>query len=416
MTGEMTERAPAVGYVLTHFPKLAQTFIAGEIEAVERAGVPVRVFAMNAPEAHELARPGAEAKAARTTYLKPAMGQALVALMAASLRHPIAMAGVWRKAMASACGNPARLARRLVHLAQGALVARIARREGIERLHAHFGLAPATIAWLATAIARAEGRRAARFSFTIHGFHDFFDPAESRLDLKARDAAQVLCISDFTRSQLCLTTDPAWWPRFHVARCGVDTAAFAFRDPAPISCRMRIMALGRLSPEKGFAVLIEALALLRERGVEAELRIVGDGPTRGALEAQIAALGLADRVTLTGELPPAEVSRELAGSDLFCMASFSEGLPVSIMEAMAVGVPVVSTWIAGIPELARQGETALTVPPADAGALAAAIARLAGDEALRVHLARAARALVEERHDLWRCGTAVARLLEKPEA
>jgi glycosyltransferase involved in cell wall biosynthesis len=404
-----------VGYVLTHYPKLAQTFIAGEIDAVERAGVPVRVFAMNAPEASELARDGAQAMAAGTTYLKPAMARAVGALLAVSLRHPIAMAGVWAKAIASGGGNPARIVRRLAHLAQAALVARLAKRDGIETLHAHFGLAPATIAWLATAIARAQGRTGARFGFTIHGFHDFFDPAESRLDLKARDAARVLCISDFTRSQLCLTTDPAWWPRFHVARCGIDTAAFAYRDPPPIAGRVRIMALGRLSPEKGFAVLLQALALLRGRGVEAELRIVGDGPTRSDLQRQIAELDLADRVTLTGELSPAEVSRELAASDVFCMASFSEGLPISIMEAMAVGVPVVTTWIAGIPELARQGETALTVPPADAEALADAIARLAGDEALRVRLAQAGRALVEVRHDLWRCGATVARYLENTE-
>lgn len=401
-----------VGYVLTHYPKLAQTFIANEIEAVERTGVAVRVFAMNAPEGGELTRPGAEAKAARTTYIKPEMLEAVSALMAVTVRHPLAMARVWHKAIASAGGNPARIVRRLAHLAQGALVAKAARHEGIDRLHAHFGLAPATIAWLANAIAHARGTRGAQFSFTIHGFHDFFDPAETRLDLKARDSAQVLCISDFTRSQLCLTTNPEWWPRFRVARCGVDTAAFAYRDPAPVSGRTKIMALGRLSPEKGFAVLIEAVGLLRDRGVDMELRIVGDGPTRGDLERQIAGAGLGDRVTLTGELPPAEVSRELAASDLFCMASFSEGLPISIMEAMAVGVPVVSTWIAGIPELARQGETALTVPPADAQALADAIARLTGDEALRLRLARAGRALIEERHDLWRCGEVVARYLE----
>ena len=413
--GAAAPRAPA-GYVLTHYPKLAQTFIAGEIEAVERAGVPVRVFAMNAPEAHELTRAGAEAKAARTVYLKPLMSQALATLLAITLRRPLAMAGVWRKAIASGGGNPARIVRRLSHLAQAALVARHARQQGIERLHAHFGLAPATIAWLATAIAHAEGRREARFGFTIHGFHDFFDPAETRLDLKAREAAQVLCISDFTRSQLCLTTDPKWWRRFHVARCGVDTAAFAYRDPPAISGKARIMALGRLSPEKGFAVLLEAMALLRDRGVEAELKIVGDGPTRGDLESQIAALGLGDRVTWAGELPPAEVSRELAASDIFCMAYFSEGLPISIMEAMAVGVPVVSTWIAGIPELARDGETALTVPPADAEALAQAADRLVGDAVLRTRLARAGRALVEERHDVWRCGETVARFLEMTEA
>ncbi|WP_133365815.1 glycosyltransferase family 4 protein [Qipengyuania sediminis] len=415
MTAPTDGAGSAAGYVLTHYPKLAQTFIAGEIAAVERAGVPLRVFAMNAPEAFELARAGAGEKTARTVYLKPRIGEALGALAAVSLRHPIRMAQVWRKAVASAGGNPARTVRRLAHLAQAALVERIAAREGIDTLHAHFGLAPATIAWLATHIAHARGRTRARFGFTIHGFHDFVEPAETRLDLKARDAAHVLCISDFTRSQLCLGTDPVLWSRYHVARCGVDIAAFPYRDPPPIAGRPRIMALGRLSPEKGFAILIEAIGVMQDEGIDAEVRIVGDGPMRSVLEAQAAALGLADRIAFTGELPPEEVARHLATSDIFCMSSFSEGLPISIMEAMAVGVPVVSTWICGIPELARQGETALTVPPADAAALAAALTRSAGDEALRVRLARAGRKAVEERHDLARCGAAVARHLQRTE-
>lgn len=408
---ERPDQAP-VGYVLTHYPKLAQTFIANEIDAVERAGTQVRVFAMNAPEAHELAREGARERAARAIYLKPAFARALGLLAAVSLRHPLAMARVWRSAVLSGGGQPRRIARRIAHLAQGALVAHEAGRMGISRLHAHFGLAPATIAWLATEIAQARGRTDARFSFTIHGFHDFFDPAETRLDLKAAAADRVLCISDFTRSQLCLTADPAWWPRFTVARCGIDTQAFAYRDPPERGGPARIMALGRLSPEKGFAVLVEALGILRAKGIEAELRIVGDGPMRASLSAQARAFGLDDAVTLAGELPPGEVRRELAASDVFCMASFSEGLPISIMEAMAIGVPVVTTWIAGIPELARDGETALTAPPADATALAEAIERVIADPKLATMLARNARKLVEERHDLWRSGEQVARLLK----
>lgn len=400
-----------MGYVLTHYPKLAQTFIAGEIEAVERAGQPLRIFAMNAPEASEGTRPGAEAMVARTVYLKSSLGAGLGVLALQSVRHPLRMAGVWRSAFVSGGGHPARTLRRLSHLAQAALVARHARRDGIERLHAHFGLAPATIAWLATAIARASGRDAASFSFTIHGFHDFFDPPETRLDLKAAVAAAVLCISDFTRSQLCLTTDPAMWARFHVARCGIDLSAFAYRDPPTLGSRPRIVALGRLSPEKGFAVLIEAVARLRQRGKDLDLRIIGEGPARGALEAQIAALGIGEAVCLTGELAPDEVRRELAASDVFSMPSFSEGLPISIMEAMAVGVPVVTTWVAGIPELARGGNTALTVAPSDTTGMAEAIERLLEDEPLRLRLARAARKLVEQQHDLDRCGETVARLL-----
>lgn len=419
MIGAGSEASAArgpVGYVLTHYPKLAQTFIAGEIGAVERAGQPLRILAMNAPEESERCLPGAEERVARTVYLKPSLGAGLGALALQSIRHPLRMARVWRLAVVSGGGHPARTVRRLSHLAQAALVARYAERDGIERLHAHFGLAPATIAWLATAIARASGRDEASFSFTIHGFHDFFDPAETRLDLKAAAAAAVFCVSDFTRSQLCLTTDPALLPRFHVVRCGIDLSAFAYRDPPKLGPRPCIVALGRLSPEKGFAVLIEAVAKLLQGGRDLNLRIIGEGPARGALEAQIAVLGIGQAVILTGELAPDEVRHELSASDVFSMPSFSEGLPISIMEAMAVGVPVVTTWVAGIPELARDGSTALTVAPSDSASMAKAIERLLEDEPLRLRMARAARKLVEQQHDLDRCGETVARLLREDPA
>ncbi|HEU4651715.1 MAG TPA: glycosyltransferase family 4 protein, partial [Croceibacterium sp.] len=366
-----------VGYVLTHYPRLAQTFIAGEIDAVERAGVTVVPFAMNLPATSERAAPGAAERIARTTYLKPRMLPALGALAAQLLRHPVGVGRVVAMALASAGGSPARLVRRSAHLVQAAYVAREARRARLAYLHAQFGLAPATIAWLASALAAAAGQRVP-FGFTIHGFHDFVDAAESRLDLKARDAAHVLCISDFTRSQLCLVTDPALWPRFHVARCGIDLAAFAYRRPPPLDGLPTALAVGRLSAEKGFDVLIEALAELKRLGAPQRLVLVGDGPLRGALEAAAASAGIADLVEFAGELPPAEVRARLERADLFCLPSFSEGLPISLMEAMAVGVPVVTTWIAGIPELAEAGVTALTVPPARADALARAMRELAG--------------------------------------
>ena len=381
---------PRVAYVMTHYPKLAQTFISNEIEALEQAGVQVACFAMNPPEEIERSRDGAEGRIARTTYLKSAPARAVATLLRQSLRHPLAMAHVWKIALASSGGDVRRVIRRLAHLAQAALVADGAARLGITRLHAHFGLAPATIAWLASAINRAQGR-SAEFSFTIHGYHDFADPAEARLDLKAHDAAAVLCISDFTRSQLSLITPPELWPKFHVARCGIDLAEFAYRDPPQPGPVPTIMALGRLSPEKGFNVLIEAVALSLDAGVPVRLRIVGDGPYRSELDAAARDRGIAEAVSFAGELPPDAVREELKSADLFCMASFSEGLPVSLIEAMAVGVPCITTWIAGIPELAEDEVTALTVPPARADSLAEAIARLVRDPELRLRLARAAR-------------------------
>jgi glycosyltransferase involved in cell wall biosynthesis len=252
-----------------------------------------------------------------------------------------------------------------------------------------------------------------RFSFTIHGFHDFADPAETRLDLKAQAAAAVVCVSDFTRAQLYLNADPAIWPRAHVIRCGIDLAAWQFASPARSSTTPTVVAIGRLSPEKGFAILIEAVAQLRDAGVALKLRLVGDGPERAALAATVDRLSLGDHVVLVGELPPAQVRIELRSADMFCLPSFSEGLPVSIMEAMAAGVPVVTTWIAGIPELAEDGVTALTVPPARADALAGALRRLIDDPALGTKLAVAARARVEQQHDQTANGRAMADLLRK---
>ena len=397
-----------VGYVMTHYPRLAQTFIAGEIDAVERAGVEIRSFAMNAPDAAELEASGAAKRAARTTYLKTAPAGAVGALLALLVRHPIGASRILAKAIASGGGNPARTMRRLAHAAQAARLASAVRQSNIAHLHAHFGLAPATIAWLASAFASLGGRPVG-FSFTIHGFHDFADPAEARLDLKARAASGVVCISDFTRSQLFLLTEPALWPRFQVVRCGIHLPSWPYLPPASKEPPLNILAVGRLSREKGFALLIEAVAQLRAEGVPLQLRLVGDGPLRSDLEA--ASHDLHECVTLTGELPPSAVREELGRADIFCLPSFSEGLPVSIMEAMAAGVPVVTTWVAGIPELAENGVTALTVPPARADALDDALRALSGDPALRQRLAEEARARVERLHDQRKNGEQMASLL-----
>jgi colanic acid/amylovoran biosynthesis glycosyltransferase len=396
-----------VGYVLTHYPRLAQTFISGEIDAVRRAGVRVETFAMNEPSDRERKAPDALERIAETTYLKPQFLRALKSMALHFARHPLATANVAWMALASAGGSPKRMIRRLSHLLQAALVADACRRNRLDYLHAQFGLAPATIAWLASALHRTAGLPLP-FGFTIHGFHDFVDPAESRLELKARDAAQVLCVSDFTRSQLCLLTPPELWNRFTVARCGIDLSAFPFRVPAPAHGLPTVLAVGRLSPEKGFEVLLDALAILRDRGTQLRLVLVGDGPLRSALEGQAMRAGLSKFVEFEGELAPDDVRKQLDEADMFCLPSLSEGLPISIMEAMAVGVPVVTTWVAGIPELAVSGVTALTVPPGRVDALAIALDQLAEDEALRLRIAKAARCRVEEFHDQARCGAIVA--------
>lgn len=389
-----------IAYLMTHYPRVALTFISGEIDAMERSGVSILPIALNLPEPADLKSEGALARQAGTHYLKSSAWQLGSTLIGTFLAHPFAMAGISLMAVRSARWDIDLIVRRIAHLCYASLTARRCRANSIDHLHAHFGQTPATIAWLACEILNRTSARKTSWSFTIHGFQDFVDDAVARLDLKAASAAFIICISDYTKSQLCRVTDPKYWDRFHVVKCGIDMQAFPPRAVLPDRPAPRIISVARLSPEKGHLILLHALKMLRDDGVAVELQIVGAGPFENAIRREEALLGLDGLVSYTGEISPDMVSKLLADADIFCLPSFSEGLPVSVMEAMAIGVPVVSTWISGIPELAINEVTALTVPASNAPALAAALKRVASDKALRTKLARNARAEVERVHDI----------------
>jgi colanic acid/amylovoran biosynthesis glycosyltransferase len=402
MTEQRAAFAPdMIAYVMTHYPRVALSFITDEIDMIERLGISIRPFAMNTPEPGELKTSDAQRRSAGTIYLKRSWSALWAGFGALLLRHPVAAARLLGTAIASARYDLALIARRLSHVLQASAVARECDDLGIRQIHAHFGQAPATIAWFAAEILnfRKRGPRA-NWSFTIHGFHDFVDAGVARLDLKSASAAFVVCISDYTRAQLCRVADPRDWPQFQVIRCGIDLTRFSFRGERPTNTPPRAINVGRLSPEKGQLPLVQAVALLKQQHIAMDLVIIGDGPSEVTIRQEIAHLGIEDRVTLAGELSPPEVRACLAEADLFCMASFAEGLPVSMMEAMAVGVPVVATNVGGIPELAIKGATALTVPAGNVAELALAMAHVAGDEGLRKRLSGNARARVIEMHSL----------------
>jgi len=389
----------AVAYVMTHYPRVALTFISGEIDALERRGIVIHPFAMNAPDRDDLLSDDARSRSERTTYLKTSRRRALGAFVRTAVRHPLATARLVALALSSAGLDAGLAVRRLAHLFQAALLAETCARRGIGHIHAHFGQAPATIAWFASEIMNFHASGSSRWSLTIHGFQDFVDEKVARLDLKAASAAFVICVSDFTRSQLCRITPPRLWDRYQVVRCGIDLKQFPFRADRALHSRPRIVLVGRLSPEKGQLVLIRAVAALRTRGREVEVVLIGAGSLRGWIEDEIASLGLGDLVSLAGELEPAQVTAQLLDSDIFCLPSFAEGLPISIMEAMATGVPVISTFIGGIPELAINGETALTVAAGNVEALADAIEKIIVEPALRYAMIDFARREVVLRHD-----------------
>lgn len=398
VTRDTPARELRLAYVMTHYPRVALTFIAGEIDEVERRGARIFPIVMNEPAPADLTTDEARDRQRRSFYLKASPLRIAGAALATFAAHPIKMTRLATRAIRSARSDLGLIARRLAHLGYAAATARYCRQHQIPHLHAHFGLAPATIAWFACEILNFDRDAGCTWSFTIHGFQDFVDEAVARLDLKAASASFVICVSDFTRSQLCRVTDPRYWERFHVVRCGIDLDAFPLRKPRPMRPVPRIVIVGRLSPEKGHGILLDAVAELARIGVSVEVEIIGDGPFADAIRLQETALGIEDRVIHSGELHPEEVARRLAEADIFCMASFSEGLPISLMEAMAVGVPVVTTWISGIPELAVNEVTAMTVAPGNSAALAAAIKRLVEDPELCARLVPAARAAVERMH------------------
>ena len=240
------------------------------------------------------------------------------------------------------------------------------RQHPVDHLHAHFGTNPATVARLARRLGGPP------YSFTAHGPDEFDKPEALDLRGKVAEAQTAVAISSFGASQLMRWSDPADWRHIAIARCGVD-AGFLAATPVAAPTAPRFATVARLNGQKGLPLLVEAAALLKARGHDFRLDIAGDGELRGALERQIAEAGLSDNVHLVGTLDGAGVRRLIEDARVFVLPSFAEGLPVVIMEALALERPVIASAIAGTPELVDAG-CGWLVPAGSAAAVADAMA------------------------------------------
>jgi glycosyltransferase involved in cell wall biosynthesis len=258
-------------------------------------------------------------------------------------------------------------------------------------LHAHFGTNPAAVALLCRVLGGPT------YSFTVHGPEEFDHPSELSLGAKIESAAFVVAISDFGRSQLYRWCAPADWPKIHVVRCGVDDA-FLRTHPEPPQGH-RLVCVGRLCEQKGQFLLLQAVGRLVQERVPVELILAGDGPLRPSLEGEIDRLGLRNTVRMTGWLTNAQVREEMRQARAVVLPSFAEGLPVVLMEALALGRPVITTYVAGIPELVEHGIHGWLVPAGSLDALTDALrqALQAPRSALKA-LGTAGAARVAEQH------------------
>lgn len=379
-----------VAYLTNLYPAISHSFIRTEIEALERAGCGIARFSVR--RSASLSDDSDRTEAARTSVLLGDAPKLLAALVRQTVKHPVRICAALGIAIRSACRGGLsfpRLLRSSAYFTEAVVLADAMRRARLSHVHAHFGTNPANVARLAAKLSGGT------YSFTVHGPDEFDAPLEHDLCGKIADAAFAIGVSSFGRSQLMRWSDPSHWNRIAVVRCSV---APRFLDTEPcIADPRRLVCVARLSAQKGLPLLIEAVGRLRDLP-GFRIDIIGDGDQRPNIEARIAELGIGDRLRLLGWCAPDRVVSEVATARAFVLPSFAEGLPVGIMEAMALGRPVIATAIAGIPELV-DAQTGWLIPAGSVRALTGAIrAALDASTETLAAMGEVGRARVREHH------------------
>lgn len=401
-----------VAYLVGRYPLVTQTFIVREVEALRALGWEVDTYTVRATPPGEVLSTGDRAARATTVALLPPSPLALLGAAGTALRHGAAAAAITRDALSRAAGGWRASLWQLFYVAEALLLHRRLRGRAPRHVHVHFANMAADVARLATRFGNRVDGGGWSWSFTMHGPTEFADVTRFDLAGKVADATRVVCIGDFCRSQLQALVDAEHWDRLTVVHCGIDPEAFPPVERPPLEGRpARLLALGQLVGRKGQRILLDAAAELTRRGLDVEVVLAGDGPDRQPLEKRAAELGLADRTTFTGAVSQDGILDLYRSADVFCLPSFAEGVPVVLMEAMATGLPSVSTRVNGIPELVVDGVTGRLVAPGRADELADVLAELLTDAPQRERLARDGRAHVLEHYELHRSATALSAVL-----
>lgn len=356
-----------IAYLTNQYPKVSHSFIRREILALEAAGVPVARFSIRSCEG-ELVDAVDLAEVKKTTViLQQGVGQFLGSTLACLGANPIAFLQTGGLALRLGYRSDAGWLKHVAYFIEACTLHQNLKRLGIRHIHTHFGTNPATVALLCSQLGDIT------YSFTVHGPEEFDKPGGIALAEKINHAQWVFGISSFTRSQLYRWCDLADWPKIQVVRCGLDDQ-FLTAEITPPPATPQLVCVGRLCEQKGQLLLIEAAKQLADQGYAFRLVLVGDGPMRGQVEALIEQYQLQERVTITGWASSQEVSQYIQDSRALVLPSFAEGLPVVIMEALALGRPVISTYVAGIPELVEPGRCGWLVPSGSVSHLVEAIA------------------------------------------
>lgn len=374
-----------VAYVVSRFPKLSETFILYEMLELERQGIDVELFPL-VRERESVEHREAVQLTERAVTAKPFSAPFLAAQGYWLRRRPIRYLGLWARALIGNVRSPRFFARALVAVPLGAFFAREMVARPVDHIHAHWATHPALAAYVAS------GLTSIPFSFTAHAHDIYVD--RSMLGEKIRRARFVVTISDYNRRFLERLYGATAAAKLEVVHCGTDPDLFRAPSQTLGDHRWTVLCVASLQPQKGQAFLIEACRRLVQEGVDLRCLLVGEGEERAALEAQIERAELGHRVEMLGQQPRHLVVNLISEADVVVQPSVTldtgkqEGIPVALMEALAMERAVVASRISGIPELVEDEVTGLLVAQRDIVALVGALRRLHAEPELARRLGR----------------------------
>ncbi|PSB05117.1 glycosyltransferase family 4 protein [Merismopedia glauca] len=355
-----------IAYLMNIHPYASCTFIRREIVAIEASGIPVSRFAIRPPE-NDLVDEADKQEVGKTRYI---LGVGIVGLLKSlitiALTRPIHFFKTLKFIIKIGLSAEKGILFNLIYFLEACVLFQWVTEAEIDHIHVHFGTNSATVAMLSRLLGGPT------YSFTVHGPEEFDKPQALCLKEKIENASLVIGVSSFGKSQLFRWCGYKHWSKIHVVHCGLDEM-FLSQSYVPLPHEPRFVCIGRLSEQKGHLLLVEAVSQLASEGLKFKVILVGDGYLREQIEFLIETLGLKDYIEITGWATNLEVRQQILNSQVMVIPSFAEGLPVVIMEAFALSRPVISTHIAGIPELVKTRKSGWLVTPGSSEALASAM-------------------------------------------
>jgi len=395
-----------IAYLVSHYPAVNHTYILREIRELRRMGWDIQVASIRPDKRPPSQLTAEEREELAHTWCVIAQG------MRGALRAHLVRLTTETRSYLRGIGSALRLGgvdfrkafRNFLYFTEALIVGRWMQSRGLTHIHIHYS---STVGLL---IAKTFP---VTISITIHGSGEFEEPASFHLREKIEAATFICAISNYGRSQLMKVSPPDQWGKLESVPLGIDPQAFMPDSTDSFErTSFDVISVGRLSPEKAQRILIDAIAKLVEEGRRVRLRLVGEGPDRSSLERHIAARGLSGTISLEGAVNQEQLKTLYRASDAFALASFAEGVPVVLMEAMAMEIPCVATGITGVPELIEDGLDGLLVAPSNVTQLSAAIARLMDHPDLRKRIAKAGRCKIIQQYDLSKNAALLAKVFE----